>query len=328
MRNKIIHITGKGCTFFILILSFGFVSGQNMGKEIITVKPNSWRSATVFTHVIWNDILFYGGGAGEDGGDPRHEIEIGAFHLFKPDSGYHNKNNPIITRKQFDLDQAGKGITPLAIFDRGDSLFMFCTSRPDDDLHPQIVQISASVKNPFNWVNYKTIVDESFSGKVNNHGASVLIDPDNQDNILLYFAALSPGDEYRILLATAPIAHISSPKSYQLLNDYNSAVLQRDGAKTNYPFVRYKPEKKQYELWYSGQTTDNPKTRSCFKTVSNQKDKFQATTREMVKASGILSRNDNAYATGPKVYGNNLYYSGRKEAKGNYKTIFFLQHKQ
>ncbi len=313
----------KVILMLVFVFTASLVLAQSSAKEIISVKPNSWRAATVFTHVIWNDILFYGGGAGKDGGDPRHEMEIGAFHLITPDSGYHHNNNPIITRAQFNLDKPGKGITPLSIFDRGDSLFMFCTSRPDDDLQPHIVQIAASIENPYKWENYKTIVDEAFSGKVNNHGASVIVDPDNPDNILLYFAARSPEDNYRILLATVPIAEIAVPTSYKLLKSYHSPVLSRPNGKTNYPFVRYCSDTKEYELWYSGQTIDNPKTRSCFKTLSKQKDNFNAATKEIIKASGIPMRNDNAYATGPKVYQNNLYYSGRNKTNGNYLAIFY-----
>lgn len=317
------YIKGFCISGLMLMISCKPLISQIFPKEIITTKENSWRSATIFTHVIWNNMLFYGGGSGSDGGDPRHEIEIGVFHLIKPDSGYHHENNPVITRKQFGLDQPGKGITPLSIFDRGDSLFMFCTSRHDDDLQPRIVLISAPVDDPFYWRNYKIIIDQSFSGKENNHGASVLKDPDNAENILLYFAARSSEDEYRILLASAPIDKISDPGSYRLLNDYYNAVLKRDRGKTNYPFIRYSGANHQYELWYSGQSIGNPSTRSCFKTTSTKKDTFKPAIKAVVNASGIKSRNDNAYATGPKADGDNLYYSGRNDARGNYVSIFY-----
>ncbi len=294
-----------------------------LSKELITVKANSWRSATVFTHVIWKDLLFYGAGSGSDGGDPRHEMEIGVFHLVRPDSGYHDKRNPMVTRAQFALDQPGKGITPLSIYDRGDSLFMFCTSRPDDDLQPHIVQISASVKDPYSWGNYRTIIDDKVSGERNNHGASVLLDPDDSSNLLIYFAALTPPNEYRILLGQIPINQISEPEAFQLLNDYDNAVLGREGGKTNYPYVRYDSSEKIYEMWYSGHTIGNPKTRSCYVTRSIVKDRFEPATDIFMKASGIPSRNDNAYATGPKVYGQDFYYSGRREGNGNYLGIFY-----
>ncbi len=290
--------------------------------ELITIAPNSWRSATVFTHVIWNDLLFYGAGSGSDGGDPRHEMEIGVFHLVTPDSGYQNENNPVITRKQFGLNQAGKGITPLSIYDRGDSLFMFCTSRPDDDLNPHIVQISASVEDPFTWHNYRSIVDEGFSGKQNNHGASALLDPENSENLLLYFAALSRGEEYRILLAEVQVTGVSDPSKYKLVRNYQDPVLKRDGAKTNYPFVSYDANRGIYQLWYSGQTTENSPTRSCFLTESTNKYPFTAPSKSVQDPSGDPERNDNVYATGPKLHGDYLYYSGRKEGKGNYRGIF------
>ena len=301
---------------------------QNLPKEIITTKPNTWRSATIFTHVIWKDLLFYGGGSGADGGDPRHEIEIGVFHLTEPDSGYHYENNPVITRAQFGLDAPGKGITPLSIFDRGDSLFMFCTSRPDDDLNPHIVLISADVDDPYTWGNYKTVIDEAFSGKENNHGASALVNPDKSDHLLLYFAALSAGEDYRILLAEVPVADVSDPAAYTLLNNYDHAVLQRDSAKTNYPYVRFDETRGEYELWYSGHTIGNPETRSSFKAVSKQKDSFQPATEAVVNPSGMSDRNDKVYATGPKVYRNQLYYSGRNEKHGNYLSIFYQPYYQ
>lgn len=323
MKAIIISKTGILLALLWIGLQSNALSGQDLPKELISVKEDTWRSATIFTHVIWNDLLFYGGGSGSDGGDPRHEIEIGVFHLKGPDSGYQHPDNPIITRKQFGLDKPGKGITPLAIYERRDSLFMFCTSRPNDDLQPRIVLISASVENPFEWDNYKTIVDKDFSGKVNNHGASVIVDPDNPENLLLYFAATSPSEEYRILLATVPIEEIASPKAYRLLHGYASAVLERKDKKTNYPHIRYHNSTKEYELWYSGHSLGNPTTRSSFKTVSERKDHFDPADRSVVDPSGVSSRNDNAYATGPKVYGNDLYYSGRKDRKGNYRAIFY-----
>ncbi|MEQ9286364.1 MAG: hypothetical protein RIG77_05620 [Cyclobacteriaceae bacterium] len=311
------------CLFFICCSP----EQGHLPKEIITVKPNSWRSATIFTHVIWKDLLFYGAGSGSGGGDPRHEMEIGIFHLIKPDSGYHDKRNPVITRSRFGLDQPGKGITPLAIYDRGDSIFMYCTSRPDDDLNPHIVQISASVKDPYSWGNYRTIVDHTFSGQQNNHGASVLIDPYHPENLLLYFAALTSPNEYRILLAEVAIKDVSKPEAYILVKDYENAVLGRDGGKTNYPYVRYDRPNKTYELWYSGHTIENTNTRSCYLTKSLTKDRFKPATQIFLQASEIATRNDNAYATGPKVYGNHFYYSGRNQAKGNYLSIFYLELK-
>lgn len=296
---------------------------QDLPKELITIQPGTWRSATIFTHIIWKDLLFYAGGAGADGGDPRHEMEIGVFYLSGPASGYHHENNPVITRAQFGLDKPGKGITPLSIFDRGDSLFMFCTSRPDDDLNPHIVVISASTDDPFSWGNYTTVVDEAFSGKENNHGASVIVNPDDAGKLLLYFAALTPPEDYRILLAEVPVTNVADPAAYTLLNDYSNAVLQREGSKTNYPHMIYNEARQEYELWYSGHTIDNKATRSSFKTVSTQKDSFQPATEAIVNPSGMSSRNDNVYATGPKAYGNHLYYSGRNEADGNYLSVFY-----
>ena len=233
-----------------LVLLFFFLTGltnlvgQNLPKELITVNENTWKSATVFTHVVWNDLLFYGGGSGSDGGDPRHEIEIGVFHLTKADSGYEHPDNPIITRKQFGLDQPGRGITPLAIYERKDSLFLFCTARNGENLNPNIVLISAPVNNPYKWGGLKTIVDKDFSGKENNHGASVIVDPNHPKNLLLYFAALSPSEDYRVLLATVPIAEIACPESYRLLNDYSSAVLKRSTERQTIPLFATPNRKK------------------------------------------------------------------------------------
>lgn len=296
--------------------------GQDLPKELVTVKEDTWKSATVFTHVIWRDLLIYGGGSGSDGGDPRHEMEIGVFHLRTPDSGYDHPENPIITRKQFGLDKPGRGITPLAIYERKDSLFLFCTTRNGESLNPNIALISASVDDPYTWGSLKTIIDNDFSGKENNHGASVIVDPDNPQHLLLYFAALTPPEDYRILLATVPIAEISSPKKYRLLNDYASAVLKRENGKTNYPYVRYLSSTKEYELWYSGHSPKNSATRSSFKTVSKRKDHFEPAEHSFMDPSGIADRNDKVYATGTKVYGNNLYYSGRNKSNGNYLSIF------
>jgi len=314
-----------GCiaTFVVMGLYTCTSFGQDLPKELVTIKEDTWKSATVFTHVIWKDLLFYGGGSGSDGGDPRHEIEIGVFHLRTPDSGSDHPDNPVITRKQFGLDRPGRGITPLTIYERKDSLFLFCTTRNGEGLNPNIALISASVDDPYSWGDLKTIVNKDFSGKENNHGASVIVDPDNPKNLLLYFAALTPTEEYRILLATVPIAEISSPKKYRLLNDYSSAVLKREDGKTNYPYVRYLSSTKQYELWYSGHSPDNSATRSSFKTVSKKKDHFEPSKYSIVDPSGRADRNDNVYTTGPKVYGNELYYSGRNESRGNYLSIFY-----
>lgn len=313
---------GLALTFFWLGLSTTTSFGQDLPKELITVKEDTWKSATVFTHVIWNDLLFYGGGSGSDGGDPRHEIEIGVFHLRTPDSGYDHPDNPVVSRRQFGLDRPGRGISPLAIFERKDSLFLFCTARNGEGLAPNIALISASVDDPFTWGNLKTIIDEKFSGKENNHGASVIVDPDSPKNLLLYFAASSPSEAYRILLATVLVDKISLPESYQLLNSYSSAVLKRENAKTNYPFVRYNNPTKEYELWYSGHSQGNTSTRSSFKAVSNRKDNFEPSEHSVIDPSGLANRNDNVYATGPKVYGHDLYYSGRKKNKENYVSIF------
>lgn len=328
MKTRVNQHEGIVWTVSLILLGFqipSLSSAQDLPQEIITTQPNTWRSATIFTHVIWKDWLFYGGGSGSDGGDPRHEIEIGIFHLTEPASGYHDESNPVITRAQFGLDEPGKGITPLSIFNRGDSLFMFCTSRPDDDLNPRIVVISASVNDPYTWGNYRTIVDEAFSGKENNHGASVIVDPDDSTTLLLYFAALTPPEEYRILLAKVPTIKVTDTSAYTLLNDYDNAVVQRAGGKTNYPHMKYHTARQEYELWYSGHTIGNAKMRSSFKTISKRKDRFQPATEAVVHPSGMSDRNDNVYATGPKVYENHLYYSGRNKKRGNYLSIFYQQ---
>lgn len=311
-----------------LLLSFIRATGQTgpeLPKELISVEEGTWRSATVFTHVIWKDLLFYGGGSGSDGGDPRHEMEIGIFHLEGPDSGTQHPDNPIITRKQFGLDRPGRGLTPLAIHERQDSLFLFCTARNGKGLHPNIILIGASVDNPYSWDGLRTVIDQKVSGEENNHGASVIVDPDHPENLLIYFAARTPPHEYRILLATVPIAEIASPKSYRMLNDYASAVLKRENGKTNYPHIRYDASNKSYELWYSGHSPDNAGTRSSFRTTSKRKDRFEPASHSVIEPSGKADRNDNVYATGPKVYGNALYYSGRNEKKGNYLSIFYKE---
>jgi len=291
-------------------------------KELITTEPQSWRSATVFTHVIWRDLLFYGGGSASGGGDPRHEMEIGVFHLSGPDSGHHNSRNPIITRAQFELDQSGKGITPLSIVEVDNRLFMFCTARPHDDLQPRIVVIEASADDPFSWKNLTVVIDQNLSGQTNNHGASALINPDNPEELLLYFAALTPPGDYRILLATVPLNRIMEPSAYRLVKPYADPVLKRDGAKTNYPFVRYDRGRSRYELWYSGHSIENPATRSCFRSISEAKDFFSPARDAAVEPSGVPERNDCAYATGPKLHNGRLYYSGRKNASGVYRGIF------
>lgn len=71
----------------------------------------------------------------------------------------------------------------------------------------------------------------------------------------------------------------------------------------------------------------NAKISSCYLTKPLSKDRFKPATEIFLQASGIATRNDNAYATGPKVYGNRLYYSGRNHAKGNYLSIFYLELK-
>ena len=292
-------------------------------KELITVKPGTWRSETVFTHAIWRDLLFYGAGSGSDGGDPRHEMEIGVFHLTTPDSGRHDERNPVVTRSQFDLDGPGKGITPLSIIETEGRLYMFCTARPDDDLMPRIVVIEATVEDPYTWKNMTVVIDHGFSGEANNHGASALIDPENPEQLLLYFSALTPPNGYRILLATVPLDRIMDPAAYRLLNDYEHAVLKRENAKTNYPFARF--HEGHYELYYSGQSIPDRTTRSGFLSVSDRKDVFQPSDRAIFSATGIEGRNDCAYATGPAVHESHYYYSGRKEAGGPYRGIFVMK---
>jgi hypothetical protein len=201
---------------------------------------------------------------------------------------------------------------------------MFCTSRPDPDLQPRIVLISASVEDPYTWGGYRVLINGKLSGQENNHGASVLIDPDRPGFLLLYFAARSSQNEYRILLATVPVEKVSNPDSYQLLNDYQHPVLARDDAKVNYPFVQYDQNTKNYTLWYSGQTIGNPATRSCYRTSSILKDNFQPASSSILDASGAAGRNDRAYATGPKINQGYLYYSGRQETRGNYLSIFCI----
>ena len=249
-------------------------------------------------------------------------MEIGVFHLTGPDSGYFDERNPIITREQFALDQPGKGITPLSIVESGDRLFLFCTARPDDDLQPRIVVIEASVDDPFTWKNLKVVVDQDFSGEVNNHGASALINPDDPSELLLYFAALTPPKEYRILLATVPLAKVMDPAAYQLVKGYDDPVLQREKGKTNYPAIRYDDERKEYELWYSGHSMTDPKTRSSSRTVSKKFDSFPLAEIAVIDPSGDPTRNDCAYATGPKFHDGWLYYSGRRDSRGNYRGIF------
>ncbi len=296
----------------------------SLGKEIISTKADTWRSATVFTHIIWRDLLFFGGGSGSDGGDPRHEMEIGVFHLTSPDSGYFDERNPIITRKQFDLDQPGKGITPLSMVESGDRLFLFCTARPDDDLHPRIVVIEASVDDPFTWKNLTVVIDQDLSGEINNHGASALVNPDDPTELLLYFAALTPPKDYRILLAKVPLAQVMDPTAYRLEKGYDEPVLQRENGKTNYPAIRYDEKREEYELWYSGHSLDNLATRSSFRTVSKKFDFFAPAKTAVIDPSGDLTRNDCSYATGPKFHDGWLYYSGRREARGDYRGIFVV----
>ena len=292
-------------------------------KELISVKPGTWRSETVFTHAIWRDLLFYGGGSGSGGGDPRHEMEIGVFHLNTPDSGRHDHRNPVVTRSQFDLDGPGRGITPLSIIETGGRLFMFCTARPDDDLMPRIVVIETTVEDPYSWKNMTVVIDQGFSGEVNNHGASALVDPENPDQMLLYFSALTPPAGYRILLATVPLDRIMDPAAYRLLTDYKHAVIKRQDAKTNYPFVRF--HEGRYELYYSGQSIPDRTTRSGFLSISDRKDLFQPSDRAIFSATGIKGRNDRAYATGPAVHGSHYYYSGRMNADGPYRGIFVMK---
>ena len=266
--------------------------------------------------------MFYGGGSGLGGGDPRHEMEIGVFHLTGLDSGYHDERNPIVTRAQFNLDHPGRGITPLSMVEWQGRLFLYCTARPDKDLQPRIVVIEATIDDPFAWKNFTVVIDREFSGEANNHGASALIDPDDPTQLLLYFSALTPPADYRILLATVPLAQIMERSSYRLLKDYEHPVLQRHGAKANYPFVRYDAEKRHYELWYSGHSLSNPQTRSSFRSISRVKDSFTAAKQAIVEPSGDPSRNDAAYATGPKFYEGRVYYSGRRTARGDYRGIF------
>lgn len=276
------------------MLSAGVLPAQTDGgiaaplaKELITVKAGTWRSEMVFTHAIWRDLLFYGGGSGSDGGDVRHEMEIGVFHLTAPDAGRQHPGNPVVTRAQFGLDGAGKGITPLSIIETDGRLFMFCTARPDGELMPRIVVIEASAEDPYTWKNMTVVVDQKFSGEKNNHGASAMVDPEDPGRLLLYFSALTPPAGYRILLASVPLDGIMDPGVYRLLNDYENPVLKREDAKTNYPFVRH--EDGRYELYYSGQA--------------------------IVSASGTRRRNDCAYATGPAIHAGHLYYSGRAKGK-------------
>ena len=245
-------------------------------KELITVKPGTWRSETVFTHAIWRDLLFYGGGSGSDGGDQRHEMEIGVFHLTTPDSGRHDERNPVVTRSQFGLNGPGKGITPLSIIETGGRLFMFCTARPSDDLMPRIVVIEATVEDPYTWKNMTVVIDYRFCGEAKGHGASALIDPENPEHLRLYSSALTPPHVYRILLATVPLERITNPAAYCLLNDYEHAVITREDAKTHYPFACF--HEGHYELSYSGQSIPDRTIRSGFLSVLDRKDVFNPPT--------------------------------------------------
>ncbi len=292
------------------------------GTELIAATPGTWRAKTVFTHAIWKDLLFYGGGAGLDGGNPRHEMAIGLFYLDGPMAGRQHQANPIVRRTQFGLDGPGQGITPLSIVEHEDELYMFCTSRPDPDLQPRIVVISASVAEPTRWDNYTVVIDPSFSGQANNHGAAALIDPEDRSQLLLYFAALTVPAEYRILLARVPLDRILDPSAYVLTKGYDDPVLKRDDGKTNYPFVRYDADLRLYELWYSGHSLADPAKRACYVTRSSRPDAFQPSGQMAIDASGDPDRNDCAYATGPAIHNNTIYYSGRREGNGVYRSIF------
>lgn len=293
-------------------------------KDLIGTKPDSWRSASVFTHVIWRDLLFFGGSAGTGGGDPRHEMEIGVFRINGPDAGSFHPGNPIVTRAQFGLDRPGRGITPLSMFEDHGRLYLFCTARSGVDLHPRIAVIEAGVGDPFSWTNLTEVIGPELSGQANNHGVSVLRDPEDPTRLLVYFAARTEPTSYRILLAIVPVEEIMNPSAYRLLRGYENPVLSRENAKANYPFVRHFPDRKEYELWYSGQSIDDPRTRSIFVTRSKSKDTFVPAPEAMVKPSLDPQRNDAAYATGPKVHGGYLYYSGRRTSGGDYRGIFRL----
>jgi len=289
-------------------------------EPLVTTRPDSWRSATVFTCAAWKDLLFFGGGAGADGGDPRHEIEIGVLRL-GDDGGFH-PDNPIITRTQFDLDRPGRGITPLAIVEHRRRLFMFCTARPAADLQPHLVVIEAAVDDPFTWRGLATVIGPELTGEANHHGAATLIDPDDPERLLVYFAARTPPAEYRILLAEVPLDRIKESAAYRLVRDFDSPVLERDGAKANYPFVRHDREHDEFELWYSGHAIDDPSTRASFVTRSRDPRRFEPATRAAIEPARGSDRDDAAYATGPKVHDGFLYHSGRPRARGPYRAIF------
>ena len=74
----------------------------------------------------------------------------------------------------------------------------------------------------------------------------------------------------------------------------------------------------------SGESISNSSTRSCFVTLSKNKYDFIPADKAVIALSGNLDRNDNVYTTGPKIYGNHLYYSGRNENQGNYLSIFSI----
>ncbi|NJN28729.1 MAG: hypothetical protein HC819_23490 [Cyclobacteriaceae bacterium] len=135
----------------------------------------------------------------------------------------------------------------------------------------------------------------------------MLPDPDHPDNLLIYFAAQSGKEDYRILLAEILVEKISDLTAYKMLRDYDHAVLQRLHAKANYPYGQYHQEKKIYELWYSGQSIGNKDKRSCFLSTSKNKYRFEPSLEAIIKPSDDSSRNDYAYSTGPKIYGNDLY---------------------
>ena len=271
-------------------------------------------------------MLFYGGGSGSNGGDPRHEIDIGVFYLKKdhPRFGTQHPCNPVITRAKFSLNKPGQGITPLSILESNGWLYMFCTSRPHKDLDPRIVVIKASVNEPLKWNHYSVVIDASVSKCKHNHGASAMINPENKTEVLVYFAACSPPNDYRIMLASVPLDKILDKASYKLLRTYEKPVLFRQNAKANYPYVRYDSQQKLYELWYSGHTRPGSRSRSCFVTRSPRPDQFEPAKEPIISPSFQDHRNDKVYATGPKHYNDQVFYSGRKDARGPNRGIFVV----
>lgn len=295
----------------------------------------AWGTSSVFGRAILKHPtegqIMYFGASNSAVGDARAEISIGAYIMSSPTTGRFYTNNPIIDRNNIGLGGTRSGFQPFDVIQIGNTIYLFGTKR--DNQTGTISVMTADINTPFDFGTTITeVITPTVSGvNGDQHGASVMLNPDNSNELLIYFAANQTGvlgGEYQIYLASVTLGNILNSGSYSMLNAGNP-VMERwttQSVKANYPYIEY--SEGEYTLWYSGQIpNDSNSRRACYKSTSTDKTAFTHIEEPVISGSLLgTNRKDNIYATAPYRVGNYIYYQGRPTAAGDYEGILVVPY--